>query len=487
MEQSKPIVWSYAGLDNSGLAGQVTDIRTIEALGAHACCVTTAVTAQNSQRVIAINPSSKQQLETQLQALQEMAQPKAIKVGLLPSIESIELLIAFLEQSATAFKLVLDPVIESSSGTPFMPVKVQENLKDLMPFVSVLTPNINELSILTKTEIKSVKDIEKQATQLLKLGVQSVLVKGGHWKSEQASDFFINQEHQFWLHSERITTNNTRGTGCVLSSAIATALSLDYSLEDAVVIGKMALNQGLRNSYSVGDDKGPLAVRNWPNDEQDVPQLTKQYSLDHYQFPSLKNQNLGLYPVVDRAHWLQRLLPLGISTIQLRVKDLTGQELEKEIAQAINIAKQHNARLFINDYWQLAIKHDAYGVHLGQEDLDDANLKAISEAGLHLGVSTHCFYEVARAHAIEPSYLACGPVYHTESKQMPWIPHGIKNLSYWNNLMTSYSWVAIGGINEERIPEVAATGVSGIAMISAITHAEKPEQTAHDMLSLIKQ
>jgi len=485
--KGKPVVWSYAGLDNSGLAGQIADVRTIQALGAHSCCVTTAVTAQNSQRVVAINPSTKQQLESQLTSLQELGQPNAIKVGLLPSEDSLQLLIAFLEQAEKPIKLILDPVIESSSGTQFMPDEVLEQLEKLLPLVTVFAPNINELARLAGQQINSVEDIENQAKKLLELGISAVLVKGGHWPSEQASDFFVDGQHQFWMHSDRQETDNTRGTGCVLSSAIATALALDYSVEDAVVIGKMALNHGLRNSYAVGDDKGPLAVQSWPTDEQDMPRLTKQYAFNRFHFPSLKNQTLDLYPVVDSAKWLERLLALGISTIQLRVKDLQGEDLEYEIITAIETAKQYGARLFINDYWQLAIKHGAFGVHLGQEDLDDADISAISKAGLHLGISTHCFYEVARTHAIQPSYLACGPVYHTDSKQMPWIPHGIENLGYWNNLMQSYPWVAIGGINADRIAEVASTGVSGIAMISAITKVQAPEQIVNNMMQLIEQ
>ncbi|ACV25551.1 thiamine phosphate synthase [Kangiella koreensis] len=483
----KPVVWSYAGLDNSGMAGQVADIRTIEALGAHACCVTTALTAQNSQRVVAINPSAKEQLQSQLEALQELGQPNAIKVGLLPSEESIQLLITYLEKASNPIQLVFDPVIESSSGTQFMPDEVLEQLEKLLPLVTVFTPNIDELARITGQKIQSIDDIESQAKKLLESGTSAVLVKGGHWPSEQASDFFVNRQHQFWLHSDRQETDNTRGTGCVLSSAIATALALDYSVEDAVVIGKMVLNQGLRHSYGIRDQKGPLAVQSWPGDERDMPRLTKQYALNEHCFPCLKNQALDLYPVVDSAKWLERLLPLGIPTIQLRVKDLKNKELENEIVAAIKIAKQNDAKLFINDYWQLAIKHGAFGVHLGQEDLDDADIAAISKAGLHLGISTHCFYEVARAHAIQPSYLACGPVYHTDSKQMPWIPHGIESLGYWNNVMQSYPWVAIGGINADRIAEVASTGVSGIAMISAITRSHNPEQTATNMMQLIEQ
>ena len=159
--------------------------------------------------------------------------------------------------------------------------------------------------------------------------------------------------------------------------------------------------------------------------------------------------------------------------MQLRVKDLTGKQLEDEIKRAIELGVQHNCRLFINDYWQLAIKHNAYGVHLGQEDLDDANISEIKKAGLRLGLSTHCHYEVARAHSYKPSYIACGPVYHTTTKDMPWTPHGLVGLSYWRCVL-NYPLVAIGGINTERFGPIAATGVDSVAMITAITLAKDP-------------
>ena len=198
---------------------------------------------------------------------------------------------------------------------------------------------------------------------------------------------------------------------------------------------------------------------------------------------------LGLYPVLDRAEWLERLLPLGVTTAQLRIKDLSGDALRQELAAGIAIAKQHNCRLFINDYWQLAIELDAYGVHLGQEDLDpenmaDADINAIRNAGLRLGVSTHCHYEVARALNLAPSYIACGPVYHTTTKDMPWVPHDLAGLRYWLEVL-DYPLVAIGGINAERLPKVIETGANGIAMITAITLADNPEQTTSDFIEQI--
>ncbi len=479
-----PIVWSVAGSDCSGLAGQVADIRAIEALGAHPCMVTTAVTAQNSKKIIAINPLSEQQITAQFNALKDDLPADAIKVGLLPTVDAIEALKEFLKEYEG--KLIVDPVMISSSGKELMNEEAQVTFKTLFHKIDLLTPNIPELELLTSRKIEKLEDIEFAVDDILSAGVKAVLVKGGHANEDFCADYFCNDEENFWLRSERQHRDNTRGTGCVLAASIATAWALNHSLKDSIVIGKMQINQAIEHGYRVGLGKGPLKPLSWPSKQKYMPKLARHYDDKDHSFKSCGDEHLGLYPVVDNAEWLERLLPLGITTIQLRAKDLAGDELEAEISKAIQIADKYNARLFINDYWQLAIKHKAYGVHLGQEDLDSADIDAISKAGLRLGISTHCYYEVARAHAISPSYLACGPVYHTESKQMPWIPHGVENLSYWNKAMDEYPWVAIGGINMERIAEIAQIQVSGIAMISAITQAENPEESTQQMMTIIK-
>ena len=198
-------------------------------------------------------------------------------------------------------------------------------------------------------------------------------------------------------------------------------------------------------------------------------------------FPSCGPEALGLYPVVDSSEWLKKLLPLGVSTIQLRSKDKNIAEVEEEIKASVAIAESYKARLFINDYWLLAIKHGAYGVHLGQEDLDTADLVQIHQAGLRLGVSTHSLDEVNRALSIEPSYLAFGPIYPTSSKPMAFVPQGLKKLKAWCERL-DYPVVAIGGISLERMPEVLATGVNGVAMISAITQAKDPIAATREFL-----
>lgn len=127
-------------------------------------------------------------------------------------------------------------------------------------------------------------------------------------------------------------------------------------------------------------------------------------------FPAT-DARLGLYPVVDSVEWIERLLGAGVHTIQLRIKDQPADQAEPDIIRSIALGRRYQARLFINDYWQLAVKHQAYGVHLGQEDLDTADLDAIRAAGLRLGVSTHDDAELARAVAIKPSYIALGHIF----------------------------------------------------------------------------
>ena len=175
--------------------------------------------------------------------------------------------------------------------------------------------------------------------------------------------------------------------------------------------------------------------------------------------------------MVDSISWLERLLKLGVKTIQLRIKDTAAEQLEKLIEKAAQLGSLYKARLFINDYWQLAIKYQCYGVHLGQEDLDTTDLSAIAAAGLRLGISTHSEYEWLRAIAIKPSYIAMGTVYPTQTK--PAILIGLINLQRWcKTLAEHYPLVAIGGIKLNNIEPVLATGVGSIAVVTAITTAE---------------
>ncbi|MTD29374.1 thiamine phosphate synthase [Erwinia sorbitola] len=202
-------------------------------------------------------------------------------------------------------------------------------------------------------------------------------------------------------------------------------------------------------------------------------------------FPTTEAR-LGLYPVVDTVEWIARLLNAGVRTLQLRIKESAEHEVEQQIVEAITLGKQYQARLFINDYWRLAIKHQAYGVHLGQEDLDVADLDAIHAAGLRLGLSTHDDAELDRALAEQPSYIALGHVFPTQTKAMPSDPQGLEELARHIQRLQGVSTVAIGGISLERVPAVLATGVGSVAVVSAITKASDWRAATRQLLDLVE-
>ncbi|WP_100158689.1 thiamine phosphate synthase [Proteus columbae] len=197
-------------------------------------------------------------------------------------------------------------------------------------------------------------------------------------------------------------------------------------------------------------------------------------------------KKLGLYPVVDSVEWIERLLKTGVTTLQLRIKDKQPDDVEQKIIEAIKLGEQYHARLFINDYWQLAIKHHAYGIHLGQEDLDTADLNAIKQSGLRLGISTHDEVELQRAKTLRPSYIALGHIFPTTTKDMPSKPQGLKALKHQVEQTPDFPTVAIGGISLERVPDVVATGVGSVALVSAITKAPDWQQVTRKLLELVE-
>jgi len=192
-------------------------------------------------------------------------------------------------------------------------------------------------------------------------------------------------------------------------------------------------------------------------------------------FAPLAERSMGLYAIVDSADWVARVLHAGIRTVQLRIKQAPPQALAAQIRRSVQAAQAARAQLFINDHWQLAIEHGAYGVHLGQEDLDSADLDAIRAAGLRLGLSTHAYWEVCRAWALGPSYIACGPIHATQLKVMPWTPQGEGNLAYWCALLQAVPVVGIGGMDAARCAEAMRCGADGVCVVSAITSAADPE------------
>jgi hydroxymethylpyrimidine kinase / phosphomethylpyrimidine kinase / thiamine-phosphate diphosphorylase len=499
----KPIVWTIGGSDSCAGAGIQADLKTMQGLGVYGCSVVTAITAQNTLGVFAVEPVSPEMIHAQLNALSADLFPAALKIGMLGDVPALQCVSDFLEQLpklATQYNkpmpyIVCDPVMVSTSGDSLLTGEAQQVLRQkIFPFADLITPNLPETIALTKMAINNQEELSKAANLLLSSGVRAVLVKGGHPfegaknPSPYCQDYWIDEKQSVWLHGQRHLTDSTHGSGCTLSAALVSAVASGYTPLDAAIIAKSYVSQGIRLAPVTGSGHQPLAHASWPDSPLDMPFLTDNTShlATNPAFPSCGEQPLGFYPVVDRAAWLEKLLPMGVKTVQLRIKDLTGTSLAAEVSKAVEIAKPYQCRLFVNDYWELAIQYDAYGVHLGQSDLTTANLDALSRAGIRLGVSTHCYQEVARALAIQPSYIAVGPVFETTTKAMSFKPQGLEALKRWRKLLTGYPVVAIAGIFLENAPDVLACGVDGIAVVRDVTQATHLENRVAQWLSLWK-
>lgn len=189
-------------------------------------------------------------------------------------------------------------------------------------------------------------------------------------------------------------------------------------------------------------------------------------------------KQLGLYAVLPNAQWVARMAQAGVPTVQLRFKSNDKAAVAKEIVASVSATQGTNTLLFINDHWEEAIAAGAYGVHLGQEDMQEAPLEKIRSAGLRLGLSTHGYAEMLLADRHSPSYIALGAVFPTTLKRMVTAPQGLGRLERYAQLMQDYPLVAIGGIDLERLPAVVKTGVGSVAVVRAITGSESPEATA---------
>ena len=186
------------------------------------------------------------------------------------------------------------------------------------------------------------------------------------------------------------------------------------------------------------------------------------------------------YLIVDDTEWLARLLPQGVRLAQLRVKDLPTARLRGQIRRARDLCTAAGAQLIVNDHWRLAIEEGCDFVHLGQGDLDDADLGAIRAAGLKLGISTHDDAELQRALATEPDYVALGPIFPTLLKQMPWAPQGLAKLTLWKERIGPIPLVAIGGLTPARAGDALAAGADSAAVVTDILRHPDPEARARE-------
>lgn len=484
-----PVVWCVGGVDSSGGAGITRDITTLTSLNIHACAITTLLSAQSHTSLLRSEGTTSNVFNTQWQVLENDLPPNAIKIGALANDEQAHTICSNIQRLSSPRPFIAwDPVFITSSGGHLSHLGrlTYTAIKQLLRTVDVVTPNIEELAALSRLPITDQSSLVAAAQQLISLGAKAVLVKGGHahWQDDMVDVLLTSEQIVYFT----LSTHNTvllRGTGCMLASACCGFVAKGYSLIDALTLAIAYVREARASALRSTGDYFVAGINGFPSNPDAFPRLTICANTqinghvapninDDVSFLPLLNPNLGLYPVVDSVAWIKVLLPTGIKVIQLRIKEGSPQEIREQIANAVQLTKHSQCQLFINDHWALAIELGAYGVHLGQEDIETADLDAIRKAGLRLGISTHGYAEIQRVKQLNPSYIALGHIFPTTTKVMPSKPQGLQRLANYVPLCGDIPTVAIGGITQSRIKPVKATGVQGVAVVTAITEASDP-------------
>jgi|TARA_B110000003_G_scaffold200849_1_gene199494 hydroxymethylpyrimidine/phosphomethylpyrimidine kinase len=247
-----------AGSDSSGGAGIQADIKTVTALGSYAMTAITAVTIQNTTGVKSIVPIVPREISSQIEFTSKDIKPDAIKIGMLHSTKVIKSVIHSLD-IINVKKIILDPVMVAKGGAKLIDNKAIRLLKDqLIKKVSLITPNIPEAEVLTGIKIKTKEDMIFAASILIRLGAKNVFIKGGHLHSKIVHDIFVNKKEIKIFKNRRITTSNTHGTGCSLSSAISTFFSCGKTLKKSCELATKYVNHSIRSNLNFGKGHGPI-------------------------------------------------------------------------------------------------------------------------------------------------------------------------------------------------------------------------------------
>lgn len=192
------------------------------------------------------------------------------------------------------------------------------------------------------------------------------------------------------------------------------------------------------------------------------------------------------YPIIDSVAWLEPLIAAGTRLVQLRIKQGPMDSIYAAVTTAQELCTRHGVQLIVNDHWQIALQTGCDFVHLGQEDLDHADVAALRSRGIKLGISTHDHDELRRALALQPDYIALGPIYETRLKQMPWAPQGLARISEWKQLIGAIPLIAIGGLTVERLSGVFAAGADSAAVITDIVTAAEPAERIREWVTVTR-
>ncbi|KQY81046.1 PfkB family carbohydrate kinase [Pelomonas sp. Root1444] len=470
----KPVIWSIAGLDSGGGAGLSADQRAADAMGVHLCPVAAALTAQSSVAVEGIFPVPPDQLDAQLAALAGDLPPAAIKTGLLGGVEQLRVVTHWLDRlrERAPVALVVDPVLRASTGASFADEPLLRAYREeLLPRASVATPNRREA-----VRLVGEGDVAAQARALQALGVGSVCITGGDEGGPLALDWLDSPQASGWLALPRRDARNNHGTGCCFATGVAAALARGFVAADAAVLAKMLTASGLQAGTAPGAGAGPVRpTASFITDAGPLPALFETPPAAWPERRTGPSAVRGLYAITDSGAHAARLFEAGVRTVQLRIKRSEGDaDWHRRLRAKVESARRPGATLVLNDHWRDALALGVDFVHLGQEDLlalsahDRRDLAEARANGLRLGISSHSLWELARAAAWAPDYIACGPVWPTLTKAMPWRPQGLDNLAWWA-AMAPAPVVGIGGVlAPEQLAHIAAQGAAAGCVVRGL-------------------
>jgi len=506
-------VLTIAGSDPSGGAGIQADQRVIEAHGHAVLSVSTALTAQNTNGVDAVYPVDADVLRHQLRTLLSDIRPDAVKIGMLGSAAQVDAVADILTEYALD-NIVLDPVLASTAGVPLLDdAGIDVLLRRLMPLATVITPNLHEAERLSGVPS------DQAAAKLISMGARAVLLKGGHLDGAPIDTLTFTADSNVTSPSpipmgegaggegphvdarpptstrafpgHRIDTPHTHGTGCFLSSAIASNLALDISLQDSIANAKVALNQALTTPTIVGQGRGYPSIRAFAVSAGPRQLDTPLPARNERRGRGAGGEGIaGLYVLTDptlrpdrsAVDTVAAALAGGARIIQMRDKNGSTPELIDLARKLRKMCREARALFFVNDRVDIALACEADGVHLGPDDMSPIDARSLVGHTMAIGVSVSTVEEAAPL-APYVDYFGVGAIFGSSTKLDAGAAVGVDRIRQIKAAFPHHPLVAIGGIDASNIADVIDAGADSVAVISAVLCAVDMVDATRNLVS----
>ena len=465
---------TIAGSDSCGGAGLQADIKTMTALGVDAASVITAITAQNTLGVNQVQTVTPDMVEAQIDAVMNDLKVDAVKIGMLNNEPTIQAVAHALSRHQPRWT-VIDPVMVSTSGHALMALSAMDTfVNQLLPLASLLTPNVPEAEILSGIHIHSASDMDQAAALIAQKGGKAILIKGGHLEGVHKIDkLYIDGKLMQTFAHDSIDTKNTHGTGCTLSSAIASFLARGEELDSAVAHAVQYINGALLRNKDIIIGHGHGSVGHNP--------LYTTAHDDSY-VKTLQHVKLQFITHCNEQHnymeGAKLALEGGCQWIQLRMKDATDEQFIDEAKRIKALCAAYDATFIIDDRVHLAKTVGADGVHLGRNDMPIHQARTLLGYDSIIGGTANTIDDITRLHAEGADYIGCGPFRFTSTKKKLSPILGINGYRHIVQQMKQRGIclpiVAIGGILTEDVSAIIATGINGIAVSGAVLNAGNP-------------